>query len=176
MPVSMPKTGENRFTPEQYPGTPFNDQNMVAQFTDGVLVGYRWHDAKSQPAAFPFGFGLTYTDFKMDGFEATCAGGQATVTIQVTNTGSREGTAVPQVYVGYPSMQPALRTLKGFEKVVVPPGGASTVTINLAGEAFQHWDEANGGWVSAAAMGEQITISAGSSSADLPFSQTMTCM
>lgn len=51
---------------------------MTANFSEGVLVGYRWNDAKDVPSAFPFGFGLTYTDFKLSNFTVTCSGGQAT--------------------------------------------------------------------------------------------------
>merc|ERR1719336_2798703 len=155
LPVSMPAAGENRFTPEQYPGTPFSEHGMVAHFSDGVLVGYRWHDAQQKPAAFPFGFGLTYTEFSIENVQATCGGEQATVTMQVTNKGGREGAAVPQVYVSFPSMKPAIRALKGFKKVVVQPGASESVTIDLAPDAFHFYDEAAGAWKSA--TGEQIT-------------------
>jgi len=174
LPVTMPAVGEARFTPDQYPGTPFNDENMVAQFTDGVLVGYRWNDATKNPAAYPFGFGLTYTEFTISNVQATCRGEEATVTMQVTNTGARIGAAVPQVYVSFPSMQPAIRALKGFQKVVVQPGGMEVVTIFLTAEAFRHFDEAAGAWRTVVGI-EQITLSVGTSSADLPTQLPLQC-
>jgi len=173
LPVTMPATGESRFTPEQYPGAPFNDENMVTHFTDGVLVGYRWNDATQNPAAFPFGFGLTYTEFKIEGVQATCGGEEATVTMQVTNVGARMGAAVPQVYVSFPSMQPAVRALKGFQKVTLQPGETQTVNIIVTAEAFRYYNEGTG-WQTAVGV-EQITISVGTSSADLPTQLPLQC-
>lgn len=175
LPVSMPKKGEKRFTKEQYPGTPFGDKKMVAHFSDGVLVGYRWNDAMGVPSAYPFGFGLAYTQLQLKGVAATCAGATATVSMQVANLGAREGVAVAQVYVGFKSLAPAVRQLRGFKKVIVPPGGQSAVSITLTAADWSYYCQASQAWVNAAAKGEQITISVGTSSADLPFTQTLTC-
>jgi len=175
LPVSMPKVGEKRFTKEQYPGAPFNDVDMVAHFTDGVLVGYRWNDAMGVPSAYPFGFGLAYTTFQFKGVTASCTGATATVSMQVVNLGAREGAAVPQVYVGFKSLAPAVRMLRGFKKVVVPPGGQTPVTFTLTAADWSFYDQVSQSWVSAATKGERITVSVGTSSTDLPFTQALTC-
>lgn len=176
LPVSLPHRGENRFTPDQYPGTPFNDVNMTAKWSEGVLVGYRWNDANLIPSAFPFGFGLGYTSFEFWNFQATCDGQQkALVTMQVANIGSRAGAAVPQLYVGFPSLSPALRQLRGFQKVLLQPGEEGTLTFELGSEDWSTWDEATQRWMSAVGKGEVVTVSVGTSSADLLWSQDLPC-
>jgi len=169
LPVSMPAAGETRFTPDQYPGNPFNDVNMVAKFSEGRLIGYRWNDANGVPAAYAFGFGLSYTEFELSHLDASC--GQLSFT--VTNKGARAGWAVPQVYIGFQSMQPVLRQLKGFAKVHIEAGASQVVTISLTAEAWSYYNSAAGGW--AVASGEELTISIGQSSADLPLQTTLVC-
>jgi len=165
----MPAAGETRFTPDQYPGNPFNDVNMVAKFSEGRLIGYRWNDANGVPAAYAFGFGLSYTEFELSHLDASC--GQLSFT--VTNKGARAGWAVPQVYIGFQSMQPVLRQLKGFAKVHIEAGASQVVTISLTAEAWSYYNSAAGGW--AVASGEELTISIGQSSADLPLQTTLVC-
>merc|ERR1719330_1858903 len=94
LPLTFPTVDEERFTQQQYPGV-----DLLSEFSEGVLVGYRWNDAKNVPAAFPFGFGLSYSTFELSDFAAACDGSDATVSVKVTNTGEREGSAVPQLYL-----------------------------------------------------------------------------
>uniref|UniRef100_A0A7S2Q2J2 beta-glucosidase n=1 Tax=Zooxanthella nutricula TaxID=1333877 RepID=A0A7S2Q2J2_9DINO len=171
LPVSLPHRLEHRFTKEQYPGTPFNDVNMTTHWSEGVLVGYRWNDAKEQTAAFPFGFGLGYTTFEFRNVHVTCdpIRESATVSLTVANTGGAAGAAVPQVYVGFASLAPALRQLRGFRKVHVEAGGEATVSFELGSEDWSTWDEQAGRWRSAVRSGEPIQVLVGSSSADLPW-------
>ena len=87
-------------TPAQWPG-----QNGTVQYSEGLDVGYRWYDAKNKTPMFPFGHGLAYTTF---GYQNLTVGtpdssGNVAVGFDVTNTGSRAGTEVAQVYVGQPS-------------------------------------------------------------------------
>jgi len=148
---------------------------MTANFSEGVLVGYRWNDAKGVPSAYPFGFGLAYTDFVYRGFKATCTAGKATVSLTVANVGARQGSAVPQLYVGFPSLKPVLRNLRGFQKVIVPRNGAVDVAFALGDEDFSFWDMQTQAWASALQRGEAITVSVGTSSANLLWNTTLVC-
>merc|ERR1711920_284723 len=125
--------------------------------------------------AYAFGFGLTYTQLQLQGVTARCAGATATVSMQVVNLGPREGVAVPQVYVGFKSLAPAVRQLRGFKKVTVPANGQTTVSFTLTIADWSYYCETSQAWVDAAAKGEQITVSVGASSADLPFTQALSC-
>jgi beta-glucosidase len=179
LPVSFPKTGEKRFTERQYPGVqphgPKWGKHLLANFSEGVLVGYRWNDAMEKPSAFPFGFGLTYTDFKFSGFKASCGEGVATVSVKVTNIGGRGSFAVPQVYVGFASLKPVVRQLKGFQKVWIKKNQSETVKFLLGPDAWRFYDESAKRWESAGLLGEQITVSVGSSSGHLDWSHALSC-
>jgi beta-glucosidase len=140
-----------------------------------VLVGYRWNDAKKVPAAFPFGFGLTYGSFEFSDFEATCSGSEAVVSLKVANLADRGLWAVPQLYVGFPSLKPALRQLRGFSKVWVEGGSSSSAAFALSEADWSYYDEAASKWMSALKKGEKVTVSVGSSSTDLLWNQTLDC-
>uniref|UniRef100_A0A6U9BDF8 Probable beta-glucosidase G n=1 Tax=Zooxanthella nutricula TaxID=1333877 RepID=A0A6U9BDF8_9DINO len=172
LPVSFPQEGEKRFTQEQYPGTcpPPNIwcSHMTANFSEGVLVGYRWNDAPGGvPAAFPFGFGLTYTDFKFEDFGVSCKDNIPLVSFNVTNIGDRDGDAVPQLYVGFKRLAPVVRQLRSFQKVHVARGKHAPVSFQLRTSDWSVYDEGLQRWVDAAAEGDVITVSVGKSSTDL---------
>lgn len=171
LPVSLPEVSETRFTGKQYPGEcpPPKTwcETMVANFSEGTLVGYRWNDAAGVPSAFPFGFGLSYTKFKFSNFQVSYPDGQVKVSLTVANIGQRDGAAVPQVYVGFPSLKPVLRQLRGFQKVEIPKGGKASVAFFLNEEDWSFYDGEAAKWVSAGDKGEKITVSVGSSSTDL---------
>ena len=108
--------------PEQYPGV-----NGVAQYSEGLEVGYRALTAHNIPPLFPFGFGLSYTQFSFDGLKVSKQPGSAnaTVSFKVTNTGKRAGAEVAEVYLGFPAIdegnEPPLQ-LKAFSKVMLNAG------------------------------------------------------
>jgi len=171
LPVSLPKVGEERFSKWQYPGLCKDDswcEKMIANFSEDVLVGYRWNDAKDEPSAFPFGFGLSYTDFEFKNLKVEFDGDVATVAFQIANTGERDGVAVPQLYVGFKSLKPVLRQLRGFEKVSIPSGSSADVVFVLHEADWSFYDVDAEKWVSAVKKGEDITVSVGSSSVHLP--------
>jgi len=82
----------------QYPGV-----NLQVDYTEKLFVGYRWYDAKNIAPAFCFGAGLSYTTFSYSGLTVTRTSSGARVTFNVTNSGSRAGAEVAQLYVGFPS-------------------------------------------------------------------------
>ena len=133
--------------PEAYPGVA-----GTVDYKEGVLVGYRGYDARRVAPAFAFGHGLGYTTFRFSKPVVRRASGSAvaTVTFRVTNTGSRAGAAVPQLYVGMPKPRAgevqAPRQLKAFTKVRLAPGASRTVTFRLDRRSLSWWDTAADGW------------------------------
>jgi beta-glucosidase len=121
------------------------------KYDDKLLVGYRYWTTTGKHPLYPFGFGLSYTTFSFANLQvpATAASGStATVSFDVTNTGSVAGADVAQLYVSDPSAKVSRpeRELKGFAKVRLAPGETRHVTLNLDARAFSYWDEAGHKW------------------------------
>src|SRR5580692_7724473 len=155
-------------TTAQWPGTGGN-----VQYSEGIDVGYRWYDSKNLTPLFPFGYGLSYTNFSFSNLTVgpLTTGGAATVTATVTNTGSRSGADVAQLYVTDPSAsgQPPLQ-LEGFQRVNLAAGASTTVTFNLTQQNLQYWNSSSNAWATAAG---NYTVSVGDSSASLPLTGTL---
>lgn len=139
-------------------------------YSEGVFVGYRYYDAKEMEVAFPFGHGLSYTTFKysnlkLDRTEMTDQD-TLTVSVDVTNTGSRAGKEVVQLYVSdrTGSVRRPLKELKGYEKVSLDPGETKTVTMTLDKRSFAWYSTKLHDWY--AASGE-YEILIGASSRDI---------
>jgi beta-glucosidase len=99
------------------------------------LHGYRLMQATGRPAAFPFGYGLSYTTFEHGRLVAKRSwDGTVRLTVPVVNTGTRQGDEVVQVYLdeALGSDPRPLRTLRAFRRVTVPPGAMENVTFELA--------------------------------------------
>jgi len=134
--------------PGAYPG----DTAQNEAYKEGVLVGYRWFDAKGIAPAFPFGYGLSYTRFSMHGLSISArpGGPGATVSIDVTNTGARSGLAVPELYLGLPSPSAAVTEppvqLKGFSKISLAPGQTQRVSFVVSARDLSYWDTASSSW------------------------------
>jgi beta-glucosidase len=151
LPLTFPKEVADlpANTPEQYPGVGGN-----VQYSEGVLVGYRWFDARKIEPLYPFGYGLSYTTFeyrnlKLSSETLPVAAPNLKVEFDIANTGGVAGVEVAQVYVGLPSLpgvpQPP-RQLKGFARVSVAPGGVAHASVALNARAFSYWDTAAHGW------------------------------
>jgi beta-glucosidase len=152
----------------QWPGT-----NGQVQYSEGLDIGYRWYDANNVTPLFPFGFGLSYTSFSYSNLHVgAMSGNQATVTATVTNTGSRAGTDVAQLYVGNPaSAGEPPHQLKGFQRITLNPGASGTVTFTVTAHDLASWDTTSNNWI-AGAGSYQILV--GDSSRSLPLTGTMT--
>ncbi len=149
----------------QYPG-----EGGKVWYDEGLLVGYRWNDAKRIEPLFPFGHGLSYTRFRYAGLETKIASGSdgpnATLSLQISNAGERPGAEVVQVYVR-PLKPPVSRPdkeLKAFAKVALAPGETRTVTLSLGPRAFAYYDADAKGWRAAKGRYE---ILVGASSRDI---------
>ncbi len=134
-------------TQAQYPGN--NDESS---YSEGLDVGYRYYDANNLTPLFPFGYGLSYTSFSYSNLSISPTSGTfndaVTVSASVTNTGSRTGADVAQLYVGFPSSagEPP-KILKAFQKVTLAPGQSQTVSFHLNASAFSYWDTTAHNWV-----------------------------
>jgi len=116
----------------------FPGDGSTVRYGEGVFVGYRYYETIGRDVRYPFGFGLSYTEFAYEEFAVTADA----ATVTVTNTGDRAGAEVVQVYVGGPAGRP-VRTLAGFTKVFLEAGESARVTVPLPRRVFEHWD---GGW------------------------------
>lgn len=132
---------------ESYPGV-----NNHQIYKEGILVGYRWYDAKGVKTCFPFGFGLSYTSFKYGKPQLSASSltgkGTITLTTTVTNTGKRIGKEVVELYIGEEQshvLRP-VKELKGFHKVTLNPGETKTVSFTISADDLKYYDSKNRNW------------------------------
>ncbi|MNP92701.1 Thermostable beta-glucosidase B [compost metagenome] len=142
-----------------------NEEN----YSEGVLVGYRWFDSKNIQPLFPFGHGLSYTQFeygKPTMKKEMKSNDILVVKIPVTNTGNREGAEVVQLYIHEtnPVLLRPEQELKGFSKVSLKPGETKIVEIQLSARDFSYWSVEEKGWK---ASEGKFEIRVGSSSRDI---------
>jgi beta-glucosidase len=171
LPETFPKSRADipTQTQQQYPGVTEPSGVPRATYSEGLLVGYRWYDAKRITPLFPFGFGLSYSSFRLRNLRLRSSRrGAASIEVgfDVRNTSARAGAEVPQVYVADPhTIGEPPKQLEGFTKVPLAPGRARRAIIRLDSRAFAHWDSATHSWrVTPGCYG----IMVGSSSRDLP--------
>ncbi|WP_349903884.1 glycoside hydrolase family 3 C-terminal domain-containing protein [Parafrigoribacterium humi] len=127
----------------------FPGEGDVVHYGEGIFVGYRYYETVALPVRYPFGFGLSYTSFGYEGLSAKRIGAGATVSVTVTNTGTRAGSEVVQLYVAAPDDGPKnpARELRAFTKVSLAAGESRVVTLSLGERAFSFWDVASAAWV-----------------------------
>jgi len=144
----------------------FPGENGHVRYGEGLHVGYRGFDAREQPVAYPFGFGLSYTTFEHGQPAATATDAGIEVRVPVTNTGRRGGREVVQVYVSLPgsAVRRAPRELKAFASVPVAAGETAEVTLLIERDDLAYWDTRLGRWV---VEGGEYHCAVGASSRDL---------
>lgn len=150
----------------------FPGEHGHVTYGEGLFIGYRWYDARELDVSFPFGHGLSYTDFEYSDLAVTAADDGITVRVTVANTGDRDGREVVQVYVGLDSsaVARAPRELKGFAGVDVPQGSSTEVTIDVAADDLAYWDTRFGDFTVEPGT---YTVSVGASSRDLRLTTTV---
>ncbi len=176
LPVTFPvKLSDDPLqTAAQYPGVtePGDSVGPHSSYSEGLLVGYRWYDAKNITPLFPFGYGLSYTTFSYSGVTVRRTSAGAAVTFTLTNSGSRAGGEVPQIYVGDPgSVGEPPKQLRGYRRVYLLLGQSTTLTIPLGAMSFAHWDTSSHQWVVSAGT---YQVMVGSSSRDIVGQGTVT--
>lgn len=135
-------------------------------YSESVLTGYRWYDTRDIEPLFPFGHGLTYTDWKLSGLKAKVTGDRLTVSLEVANTGRKDGTQVVQIYTSEekPTVTRPAKELKAYRRVSLRPGERRRVEFSIPLSDLAFWDDTadrfrlNGG---------SYTILAGTSSRDI---------
>ncbi len=144
------------------------------QYAEGLFVGYRWYDAQNIAPLFPFGHGLSYTTFEYSDLQVTPQGDNVQVSFSVTNSGSRGGSEVPQVYLshtGTTDVETEKQKLVAFDKLSLAPGESRTVNITLPARRFAWWNETIHAWQTLPGAKQ---ISVGASSRDLRLNTNFT--
>ena len=126
----------------------YHKDSLNVEYKEGIFVGYRWAEKQDIKPLFAFGHGLSYTTFEYG--QAVCrkSGEGFKVSIDVTNTGSREGKEIVQLYIGddESSLERPVKELKGFRKVVLAPGETAKVTFEIEPDMLKFYDPERG-WV-----------------------------
>jgi beta-glucosidase len=175
LPVTFPSSLSQvpASTTAQFPGN-----GTTVQYSEGIDVGYRWYDAKDMAPLFPFGFGLSYTQFAFSGLSVSRAPTDGTqdvrVSATVTNVGHRSGSEVAQLYLGDPSStgEPP-RELGGFQRVSLAPGRSARVSFVVTPQQEAWWSDSANGWTQTAGA-YRVYVGDSSALADLPLRGSFT--
>lgn len=158
--------------PIKYEDTPsyhqFPGKEVSVEYREGLFIGYRYYDTANVDVLFPFGYGLSYTNFDYSNLQVTEDG----VTFDVTNTGQVSGMEISQLYVGCTSdeiFRPN-KELKGFTKTLIEAGETKTVHIPFDDKTFRYFNVKTNKWEIEEADYE---IMIGASSADIRLIDTL---
>ena len=139
LPLTFPKRIEDMPTYLNFPG-----DGMHVHYGEGVFVGYRWYDARKIEPLYPFGHGLSYTDFAIRKLtaETDTFTDFVTVNAEVVNKGSYAGKTVVQIYVSdvESTLTKPARELKAFRKIHLEPNEEKTVSFTLSRHDFESYD------------------------------------
>jgi beta-glucosidase len=174
LPLTFPRTADRIPTSstKQWPGV-----NGTSTYSEKLNVGYRWYDATGTEPLFPFGFGLSYTRFRLSNLVITpnrFSKSPAVIhgTVDVTNKGARAGAEVVEAYINQPSSnREPPRQLCAFAKVYLKPGETKQVHLNIERRALSYYDTSTRRWTSAMGI-YQVLV--GTSSRDLPLHSEVT--
>jgi beta-glucosidase len=176
LPVTFPASASQPLSAAwwRFPGGGGN-----VSYSEGLNIGYKWYAANGLTPLFPFGFGLSYTTFGFSGLSVSPVSGHidpgndpnqvvAVVRAQVSNTGSRGGAEVAQLYLGDPSStgEPA-RQLRGFQRVQLGAGQSTEVSFPLTARDLAYWNTGANGW-SVASGSYQVWVGDSSALSGLP--------
>lgn len=167
LPLTFPNVeNEVNFTQSQWPGLPVST-GLESNYTERLEIGYRWYDSHDVAPKYPFGHGLSYASFEYSGMKVD----GLSVSFAVKNTGTVAGAEIPQLYLGFPSAagEPP-QLLRGFEKVMLAPGEARTVTFPLDSGSLSVWDASVHGWVPVQGT---FRVNVGASSRDIRLTGTL---
>jgi beta-glucosidase len=149
LPISIERRWEDNASHDTY--YPKTGSNKV-EYTEGVFIGYRHFDKATTKPLFPFGYGLSYTTFAYKNLKISASSSdqnqQVSATFDVTNTGTRAGADVAEIFVGdrHAPVPRPVKELRGFAKVNLNPGETQTITVKLDRRAFSYYDVAKHDW------------------------------
>jgi beta-glucosidase len=155
------------------PGSNSASTPFTENYSEGLLVGYKWYDSNGYTPEFPFGFGLSYTTFQFSNValvnNLTASNPNIQVTFDLTNTGSVTGGEVAQVYLALPaSTNEPPKRLVGWQKAFLTPGQQQSMTVevdeNDSSHPLSYWDTGSSSWLTAPGT---YTVYLGDSSANL---------
>jgi beta-glucosidase len=174
LPVSFEKKWEDNPVHNSY----YDDDNdLHVKFTEGIFIGYRHYDTAAVKPLFPFGFGLSYTNFNFSNFKISKTNIKKSegveVTFTITNTGKYDGAEIAQVYVSQDvsALPRPVKELKGFSKTFIKKGTSAVVKIKLDKNAFSYFNPAKHSWVTEPG---KFKILIGSSSAKIQLQNEIT--
>jgi beta-glucosidase len=170
LPISFERTwADNPVHDSYYINAPAN----TVVYKEGVFVGYRGYEHNGVKPLFAFGHGLSYTTFAFQNLKLAPAapkcGENVNVSFDISNTGSRAGVAVAQLYLGNPtaSVPRPAKELKGFSRVILKPGETRHVTLTLDPRAMSFFDVKSHAWKQEPG---KFAVFVGHSSADIDLS------
>ncbi len=144
LPVTFEKRWEDNPAYNSY-HDPDGDKHVA--YTEGIFTGYRGYDKLGREVQYPFGYGLSYTTFRLSDVKVSApdANGCVEVSCRLTNTGKRAGAEVVQAYVGKDASDQAkaerpVKELRGYKKVYLEPGKSAVVTMTLPASSFEYYD------------------------------------
>lgn len=168
LPVTFPIQLSHAPAYDNFPGD--LEANRV-DYKEGIYMGYRHYDQKPETVLFPFGFGLSYSTFDISNAAISSKTfsqeQQVKVTVDVTNTGNREGSETVQVYVGFnqdTSIDRPIKELRGYAKIHLAPGEKKPANVSLDRESFACFDETSKKWIVEAG---KYSVLVGTSSKDI---------
>jgi beta-glucosidase len=133
-----------------YKSYPSSDGGASVRYEEGIYVGYRGYEHFGIVPLFPFGFGLSYTEFEYANLQISqeASDGDVAVTFDLRNVGKRAGAEIAEVYVQpeHPAIDRPPKELKGFEKVYLAPGESRHVNVKLDQRSFAYFDPVKGEW------------------------------
>lgn len=140
------------------------------QYEEGLKVGYKWYDAENKPVLFPFGYGLSYTTYRYSDLQLT-PGASTTVSFTVTNTGSRAGAEIAEVYAALPaSADEPPKRLVGWSKVTLNAGESKQAAVEVDAKYLSIFNVERNGWQ---LIPGEYGFMIGGSSQSLPLKETV---
>ena len=130
----------------------YDPKSTVANYSEGIFVGYRWAQKHGIKPLFAFGHGLSYTDFTYSEASSNSASmsgnGTLTVKTKVTNSGKLAGKEVVQLYISddESSVERPVMELKGFRKIALEPGETKEVTFTITPDMLKYYDASTSSW------------------------------
>lgn len=122
--------------------------SKITRYDEGLHIGYRYYDAYDVPVLFPFGFGLSYSQFDYKNLKLRLNGKTLEVGFEIKNVSDIDGKEISQIYVRALNscVYRPYKELKGFAKTFIKAGQSAKVSVKLDGRAFEYWSVANDGW------------------------------
>lgn len=133
---------------EETPAAMGYADSKITRYDEGLHIGYRYYDTSGAPVLFPFGFGLSYSQFDYKNLKLKLNEKTLEVNFEVENVSDKDGKEISQIYVRALNscVYRPYKELKGFAKTFIKAGQSAKISVKLDGRAFEYWSVANDGW------------------------------